>query len=375
MENQEHKKTLVEYVAELIKNGINKKEIESRLLAVGWSEEQVELAYGKALIASGAPTPKNNDKSSVVGKKISVGEIAVKLFSFVLLAIVSISLGTLFNQIINKYIPDDLERGFKADVFSTEVIHYAIAALLIGFPIYYFTMFLWFRSFRKSEGKVETTSTKQLTYIVLLITSVLIVINLIRTVFTFLQGELSTRFFLKTLVILGISGIIFVFYFLERKKIQYKKEISRRVFQLFGAIVSIIVIIAIILGFVAGGLPSTERKKNLDKKRVQDLRIISDCIKRYAKHNNKLPQSLKEVRSASSCSIKKDPKTNKFYEYNVISDNLQNTEVNREAKFEVCANFSLNADEYNYFSDDSKWKHKAGRDCKTTKVKLKKDRN
>ena len=381
MENQEHKKTVVEYVGELIDKGISKSEIKARLLAVGWSEDQIESAYGQALIQNGAPTPED-EKEFVTGKKSSAMEIAVNLFSFVLLGVVATALGVLFYQIINKYFPDPLARNYYRGRFSTKAIHYSISALLIGFPMYYLSMRLWFRSFRKGEGKIETLLTKWLTYLVLLVASITIVGDLITALFTFLQGEISIRFVLKAVTILGIFGAIFWFYFLERRKIQYRQEISRKTFQIFGLVISVIIIIGIILGFVAGGSPAMERKRGFDEQRANDLADISQCLENYARQYKRLPNSLEELNKTtySYCANKKDPKTNKSYEYNIISQS-KTVGKNKEAEFELCANFALKSESnlpdgypMHRYGHPNQWEeHTAGRNCDRMQVVLERE--
>lgn len=383
MENTTNE-SLVTYVAELVRSGSTKAQVKDQLLSVGWSEDQADAAYSKALINNGVPVP-SEAMQSTFGKKSSTVEIALNLFSFILLGIVATALGTLFYQIINKYLPDPLVTSYYRNRVSTEAIHYAIAALIIGFPLYYASMRLWFRGFRKDEGKVETKLTKWLTYLVLLVTSITIVGDLIVTVFTFLQGEISMRFFLKALTILVIAGAVFGFYFLERRKIQYRKSISRNIFRSFGFAVSIIVLIGIVLGFVAGGSPATERKRGLDDQREKDLSSISSCVESYAKQHKRLPSSLSELQNTTSfsyCANKKDPETGKAYEYRVVTAS-KTIGTNREGEFELCATFALESEEdvsggksSYYYNRNGKWeKHTAGHDCDTSIVVLENTKN
>ncbi len=362
-------KRVEDYILELLQKGIAKMQIKEQLSAVGWSEKQIDAAYSRALVEKGIPIP-NEMMKSTFGKKSSTVEIAINFFSFILLAIVAIALGNLFYQIINKYFPDALRISYRSGKISTSAIHYSIAALIIGFPLYYASMKFWFHGFEKDSGKVETKLTKWLTYLILLVTSITIVGDLIVALFTFLQGEISMRFFLKALTIFVIAGIIFTFYYLERRKIQYRKSISSNIFKIFGTAVSIIVLMGIILGFVAGGSPATERKRGFDNQREHDLAQISNCVESYARKYKKLPTSLNELNktSFSYCSNKKDPETKKAYGYRVITSSKK-TGSNYEGEFELCANFSLASEDnisdnkYNY-SIVSKWnKHTAGRNC------------
>lgn len=363
---------LVQYVSQLVQSGVAKKQIKEQLLAVGWSENEADAAYSKALIEKGVPIP-NKAMQSTFGKKSSTIEIAINLFSFVLLGIIATALVTLFYQIINRYFPDPLMIGYYRNSFQTDAIHYAIAALIIGFPIYYMSMRLWFRGFQKDEGKVETKLTKWLTYLVLLIASITIVGDLIVAVYKLLQGELSARFFLKALTIFVIAGAIFGFYFLERKKIQYRKPISQNVFKIFGAIISAIILIGIILGFMAGGSPTKERKRGLDRQRENDLSSISRCVENYAKQYKRLPNSLSELQKTASysyCANKKDPSTRKPYEYRVIYGS-KTVRAIREGEFELCAVFALKSENETVKYNSNKWsKHSAGRNCDKATVVL-----
>ncbi len=376
------KDSLSSYVKKMIQSGATKVQIKEQLLAVGWSESQIDAVYSKALIELGTPVP-SDTMQSTFGKKSSTVEIALNLFSFILLGVVATALGTLFYQIINKYFPDALSASYYSNKISTNAIHYSIAALIIAFPIYFISMRLWFRSFARDEGKTETKLTKWLTYLVLLVVSITIIGDLIATVFTFLQGELSARFFLKALTIFVISGIIFSFYFLERKKIQYRNPISGNIFKYFGLIVSSIVIIGIILGFFAGGSPATERKRTFDNQRERNLSTLSNCVENYAEDFKKLPVSLSELGSSSysSCSNLKDPETKQPYSYRVVIASTSDGIV-RTGEFEICAVFSLPSDDsltddyksYGYYSEsNNNWsEHSAGLECYTRKVVLEK---
>ncbi len=361
--------SLIAYVKSLVQAGYAKTQIKDQLLAVGWSESQTDEAYSKALIEIGVPVP-SEAMQQTFGKKSSTMEIVLNLFSFIFLGVVATALGTLFYQIINKYFPDPLVTNYYSNRVSTNAIHYAIAALIVGFPTYWISVRMWFRSFQRDEGKIETKLSKWLTYLVLLIALITIVGDLISTLYTFLQGEISARFILKSLTILVIAGSVFGFYFLERRKIQYRQPISQNIFKLFGLFISGVILFGVVIGFIAGGSPATERKRGFDNQRERDLREISGCIERYAKQFKRLPNTLEELKNSSVysyCSNKKDPETKKQYEYSVITSS-KNVGTNREGEFELCAEFALKSEDEivnrSYTAIDSKWtEHKAGRDC------------
>ena len=370
---------LSEYVAGRIRAGVSKAEVREELLAVGWSEEESDAAYRVGLVAYGVPVPSEGNRPAL-SRKSSTVDIVINFFSFILLGIVATALGTLFFQVINKYFPDALDAmSWYTEASITSTIHYSIAALVIGFPLYYFALRIWFRKFREDEGRTESRLSKWLTYLVLLIAAVTVVGDLIAVVFTLLQGEITARFFLKALTILVIAGIIFGFYYLERRKIQYHLDIPRRVFQFFGRGVIALVAVAVVLGFIAGGSPTTERNRAFDRTRVEHLSSLSNCIENYARTFGQLPPSLADLRQASQfsycSSFMQDPETKAAYSYRVVTPS-QTEGAARVGEFELCATFALasqtgTAGASVYNGSSPIWnEHTAGKNCDIAKAQL-----
>lgn len=337
MENEK----LGAYVASRVRSGAKKSEVKEELLTVGWSEEEVDAAYARALIAGGVPVPEGK-KSSIFARKPSTVDIMIGFFSFILLGIVVSAVGTLFFEIINRYFPDPLANAALGSVVASDSVHYSMAALLIGTPLYYFAVRLWFRRFREDNGRMESRLTKWVTYLVLLAAAVTIVGGLIALLFTFLQGEVSIRFFLKAFVVLGIAGMVFGFYFLERKKIQYRHDIPRKTFQRFGWGLCGIVLFGIVLGFAAVGSPEVARNRTFDARRASDLSELANCINGYAQNFSLLPNTLSDLGKSTDfgyCPQLRDPETGASYEYHVLK-NFVSPQDGSEAEFELCAVFS-----------------------------------
>ena len=294
----------------------------------------------------------------------SMAEIFVNFLSFVLLGIIATSAGILYFQVINKYFPDILSatyQNYQASSYNPSVISYAIASLVIGFPIFLWALWFWFSAFggRNIVEKTESKLSKWLTYIVLLVAGGAIIGDLITVIYNFLQGEYGARFLLKALTIIIIAGLIFGFYFLERKKIQYKKEISSNIFLFFVIFSGLLIILAIILGFIAGGTPFEARQRNVDLQRTNDLQQLSSCIGNFAYENERLPADLNELRNNARydycAAISGDPETKIDYRYKVIS----------KTEFELCGQFTLsNLDESQNIGYYGKWqKHDRGQAC------------
>ncbi len=367
------------YVSEKLKAGADIDAMRQTLLVVGWKEDTVSAAIAKALVAQGVPSPEGAREGEV--HRASAVEVIVNFFSFVLLAVVAFALGALYFGVIDRYFPDPLQSIYDNSGTSA-AIHYAIAALVVAFPLYVAAVRLWFRRFREDKEKEESKLSKWLTYIVLLATALTIVGDLITVIFNFLQGELTLKFFLKAFTILTIAGVIFGFYFLERKKIQYKKDIPRQLFLNFGYAISVIAIFGVILGFFAAGTPQVARDRQLDLQRSDDLRSLASCISSFAQTSGKLPDSLAELDQSSMYSYcasnRRDPVTREEYQYRIVEEPapIATLKDAKEAKFELCANFTTSVTDTKVASPATyalgmtdKWVvHDAGLSCDTETV-------
>lgn len=364
---------IVSYVISQVEKGISHDEIKKQLQSVGWSDDEIDSAYANGLVGYGVPVPVKGDKN-IFSKKSSAVDIVINIFSFVLLGIVSFSLGVLLYEIIDHYFPNILSGSrYRSD---SDAIHYSIASLLIAFPLYYFSMRFWFKKFREDEGRAESRISRFITYLVLLVAAIVIAGDLIAILFNFLQGEITIRFFLQAIVILLISGGIFGFYFLERKEVQYKKGVSRKIFQGFSRSVAAFIVVSIVVGFAISDSPATERKKSFDDRRSNDLQSISTCVENYAIEHHQLPDSLDFTQSSSEYSYcnRRDPETGAPYEYRIIRDSREVGEA-IEGEFQLCATFTLSSRENvndNFYGNISDWyDHDAGRDCDNETVVIK----
>ncbi|MDG6774836.1 DUF5671 domain-containing protein [Thiomicrorhabdus sp. ZW0627] len=370
---------LADYTKNRIQAGLSKGQIRDELLAVGWSEEEVDASYRDGLVALGIPVPNDVDRPSLA-KQPSTVDIVINFFSFILLAIVATALGTLYFQIINHVFPDpQATMHGLGERFITEAIHHSIASLIISFPLYYLTMRHLFRRFHTDEVRLESRLTKWFTYLVLLAASITIVGNLITILFKLFQGEFSVRFLLKALTILAIAGLVFGFYFIERQMIQYKKTVSRTAFQGFAWSVTVLVALGVVFGFMAAGSPKEARMYAFDQERAWQLGELSRCIDRYGRELGQLPSSLEELKKTSQFAIcgnyMHDPETNAPYEYRIITPFRQQGPA-KLGEFELCATFALpstsNGQDPMYLGRlNAIWQeHSAGRNCDTVTVQL-----
>lgn len=116
-------------------------------------------------------------------------------------------------QYINLGIPDIIE---QAQYFSAEnardIIRRSLSFLIILFPVYLATAWHLQKIYKKYPEKLGLWVRRWLTYLTLFIAALIIMFDLVALVNKLLDGELTTRFFLKVVAILFVAGSIFGYY-------------------------------------------------------------------------------------------------------------------------------------------------------------------
>lgn len=281
--------------------------------------------------------------------KTSPKDIFMHLLSIVTLYAAATSFLILAFQYINVKLPDVLQYYYYSG--ALDMMRGAIAALIIVFPVYLFSMRTLRNEYSRDTEKREARIRKWLVYFTLFIAALIIIGDLVSILYTFLQGDITVRFILKAFAVFVTAGMVFSFYIWDLKN---KASGAKPFFY----IASAIVIIAIIMGFLAVGSPMSERVRKLDDRRVQDLQTIQSEIVYYWQSKGKLPESLSVLNDAlRGFTVPKDPDSGGQYPYKSIS-----------AKgFEICATFSLPSRESKSVSDgfspQENWIHQEGLKC------------
>lgn len=284
------------------------------------------------------------------------------MLSLVALVFTAIGFGNIVFEIINKYITDPLNQ--YSDAYSDNGMKFGISALLIAAPIYYFAT----RQILKNlfQGNLENDSgiRKWLTYFILLVTSIVVIAWLIATLNSFLDGELTTKFILKALTAIGISAIIFAYYFydIKRGEVVNKKD---NIIKIFFYSTLILIIGAFVASFFTVESPAEARNRRIDEKIINKFNKIESSSYDFYYEHDRLAENLEEILNDSDYLEEDDlvdPLNNERFKYNKKSD----------TEFELCASFRTsnleNDDRYGYY-DKSKL-HDKGYQCLDFKYKV-----
>lgn len=293
--------------------------------------------------------------------KTTPKDFFLNLGVIVSLYVSTVSLLALLFAIINHYLPDALNYGYYRGEIQT--MRWSISSLIIVFPLYILFSHLVNKDIAIAPEKRNIWIKKWSTFLTLFLTGATIVVDLIFLINTFLGGEINSRFFYKVLAVLLVTAAVFFYYLYDLRKETGGSDSKTKI---IAVIVSLLVLTAIIIGFVSVGSPVSERDRKLDQRRVQDLvSIQSRIVNAYWPKLGKVPASLDELSDPlASFKVPTDPESKLPYEYQMTGSN----------SFQLCATFNSSTpaddrsseDMYMYYDEGANmgsFKHGEGRVC------------
>ncbi|MEQ9655460.1 DUF5671 domain-containing protein [Hyphomonas sp.] len=211
-ENAMADKTLVEFVKESLERGQSREAIIEALAKAGWRRAEVDSAlhtYSDVTFPVAVPRPQ---------PYLSAREAFFYLLFFILLGIVSFSLGSLLFALIEYGFPDRSSVSDYRVIRLESQVRSGISGLLVATPV-----FLWLgyilRGARQRNPQLQRSRIRKwLTYVSLVIAGCTLVGDGISLVYNFLGGDLTTRFVLKSLVVAVIAGAIFTYFISDAEK-------------------------------------------------------------------------------------------------------------------------------------------------------------
>lgn len=297
-----------------------------------------------------------------MGQKNNAKHAFWYMLSLVALIVMAIASGQAIFQIINKTIADFTSGTYGPD---SSMLKTAISALIISIPLYFLTMRQIERSLAKGEMEKDSPIRRWLTYVILFVSSVVMVIWLIVTINSFLGGELTSRFMLKALTAIVLSAIIFTFYLYDIRRDSIKKRDWVVLSYLIAGLVITIGSLAAAFFFVES--PAEARARRHDNEGVLNrFTQIDGTINTYYANKKTVPEKLSQLADENlylTDDTLKDPATGRAFDYKKIDANT----------YQLCAEFNTSnkaksSDGYYDYSD--RWAHDAGYQCLKQKVSV-----
>lgn len=331
------------FVSGALDAGIPHDAVVGLLLARGWRERQIYKALGQHYSdATGLVIP------SRPGSGAGAKDAFFYLLTFSTLATWTCALGSLAFRLIDRWLADPLF-SMNRGQFETYEITWALAAILVAFPLYLLVSRAILHEAAADPDKLDSGIRKWLTYLALVIAACVFMGDLIAALAYLLRGELTSRFLAKSFVVLALSGGVFFYYFGGLRKTEAATPHNGRDRRM-AILSSIVVIVMLVLGFLQLGTPSSQREVRADAQRVQHLYQMSSLIKSYwSEHASQLPTSLTDLPGGAQT----DPITHAQYEYLPGSG----------SQYQLCATFALAARNEEVNSGSAPWSHPAGHYC------------
>lgn len=159
-----------------------------------------------------------NPNTPSLREKSSPKDVFLHLLAIISLYVSAGSFVALLFQYINISFPDLLQQGdyYLRSAYSS--IRWAIATLIVVFPVYIFTNWLLGKDYAKNPSHRDLRVRKWLIYLTLFAAALFIIGDLIALIYNFLEGELTVRFFLKIAVVFLVAGAIFWYYLMDIRK-------------------------------------------------------------------------------------------------------------------------------------------------------------
>jgi hypothetical protein len=215
---------LKNYIKNKRDQGLIDGEIKQKLLSVGWSENLINQA-----ILEDDEIPLPNHSESIPAPKYNREELPAGNFwdafehivMFISLYIFSTALALILHYMVDKYLSQtalDSYNSYRSSSMDDEYITSCLSAIIVAFPIFLYL-------FRKITNRTlknpllrKNRSRKLLTYMTLIGTFIILVVQAITTVYSFLNGNITFNFLAHFAVTCSISGAIFGYYFSEVKE-------------------------------------------------------------------------------------------------------------------------------------------------------------
>lgn len=282
------------------------------------------------------------------------------LRAFFALALCASATGTLWYQFINKWYPLQISPyGRVYRPYTDWAVIWGISTLVIIAPILFVVVAILREAVKRNEVELHRGVRQWLSYVFLFIVVAVMVGDLVAAVYYLLNGDYSTRFFLKVFTVLAISGWVFSYVWLDirSENALANSALPRRM----GIASAIVMLISVGVGFTLIDSPMLARAKAFDTQRASDIQRLQGGVQNYFNKYQRMPESLEELREEGMVRkfVLEDPDSGEPYEFRIID----------EQRYEICAIFTTdNRDEEEEFYQprgpyESSFLHGAERTC------------
>lgn len=248
---------LSEFVNAAKAKGMDDASLVALLRQQGWQEQRVYRAltayYTRSL---GVEVPSRGSRAE------DARDAFFHLIAFITLGAWVVALINLGDGLIDRALPSPGQ--YLADASS---LSWWIATIIISFPIYLWVNVLIGREAKVRPESLQSGVRKWLTYVALVIASVVLLGDAIWFLGAFLTGEVTAAFVAKSALIIGITGGVFAYYLGSVRATALATARDR----IFAGVAIAAVALALVLGFIPLGSPADQQAIARDGVKLQTL--------------------------------------------------------------------------------------------------------
>jgi len=186
--------------------GVSDEFVVALLRQNGWPERRIFRAYS-AFYADrlGTPLPKRQHAAE------NARDAFYYLLNFITLGFWTVALGQIFYHLIAHWIPDPADTTPYYGSLRDDIAWQA-AAVIVAFPAFLYVHSLIARELRNRPDLYDSGIRRWLTYLALVIASIVLLGDAVWVIEALIRGELTLRFILDSLVLLVLGGGVFAYY-------------------------------------------------------------------------------------------------------------------------------------------------------------------
>lgn len=197
---------LTDFVRRALEQKLPRDEIARALSDARWPDAEIKAALGAfAEVPFAIPVPRPRPY-------LSAREVFTYLVLFGALYSSVWHVTTLLFGVIDRLLPDPAHEGY-AGAYANESIRWAIAGLVVSFPLFLFTFRIVNRRIARDPLARESRPRKWLTYLTLASAICALAGDLAGLVYNGLSGDLTVPILLKALVVALIAGGTFWYFY------------------------------------------------------------------------------------------------------------------------------------------------------------------
>jgi hypothetical protein len=183
--------------------------IRELLLSAGWKDASIREAFSSGLEI---PIPPTAQKGGAI-------EAFYHLSGFSCLYVAVVSLVVMLFNLIDMALPDpaDSYYGYSSE-WTLSSIRFSLSFVIVFAPLYLIFNRLIHRQTLQGALVRGGTVQRWLTYLTLFVIVVTILVDAATLVFTLLEGEMTTRVFVKSVLLFATVGGVFAYLWMETKK-------------------------------------------------------------------------------------------------------------------------------------------------------------